>query len=253
MSNTLELIKHLTMREIKARYKQSFLGYFWVLLNPLFQILIMSFVFGFILKQNASGVPYPLFIYAAFLPWTFFSSATTGSMSALVEGGSLIKKIYFPREILILANILAKMIDMFLAFSLFIIMMIWYGIPFTFHILWFIPIFAIQFLFTFGISLILSVLNLFYRDIQYMYSLALQLLFYLTPIAYATEFFPDKYRWVFQINPLSVFINAYRQVLLGRAEPNWSSMAVGVVVAIVIFSLGYTFFKRMEGKFADVL
>jgi lipopolysaccharide transport system permease protein len=253
MNNNLELLKHLALREIKARYKQSFLGYFWVILNPLFQIIIMSFVYGFILKQTDIGVPYPLFLYAGLLPWLFFNNASTAGLNALVEGSSLIKKIYFPREILVLATIAAKAFDMILAFTIFFAMMAFYGLPLTVHALWFIPLFAIQVLFTFGVSLIISVLNLFYRDVQYLYTLILQLMFYMTPIVYATEFFPSQYRWIFQLNPLSVFINAYRQVLLAGSEPNWSSMIIGLLVAVVVFIVGYSFFKKMEGRFADVV
>lgn len=249
----LELIKHLTIREIKARYKQSFLGFFWIILNPFFQMVIMAFVFSFILRPTNLGIPYPLFLYAALLPWIFFNHATTSGMNALVDGAGLIKKIYFPREILVLSTILAKLFDMTLSFGIFFLMMLFYGEPITWHALLFIPIFFIQFLFTLGVALLLSVMNLFYRDIQYVYSLILQLGFYLTPIVYAVEFFPPEYRWIFKFNPLSVLINAYRQVLLAHDVPNLASMAVGILVAVVVFFVGYTFFKKMEGKFADIV
>ncbi|MEO6508384.1 MAG: ABC transporter permease [Patescibacteria group bacterium] len=248
-----ELIKHLTMREIKGRYKQSFLGFFWIILNPFFQMLIMSFVFSKIIQTGSLGVPYPIYIYAGLLPWTFFSLSLTSSMSVLVENASLIKKIYFPREILILATILAKAFDFLLSTVIFFILMIFFQVPLHAVALLFIPIFLIQILFTLGISLLLSSLNLLYRDIQYLFGLILTLWFYLTPVIYATEFFPENYRWIFKFNPMSVFINAYREVLLGGHLPNWGSLGVGVIIAFTIFGLSYILFKKLEGTFADIV
>lgn len=247
------LIKHLAKREIIVRYKQSFLGILWVVLNPFMQMLIMSFVFSYVFKYEFKGVPYPLFMYAGLLPWTLFGNSLNSGMGALIEGAGLLKKIYFPREVLILATLLAKTFDFFLSFSVFIVMMLFYHVPFTWHFFLFIPILFIQFLFMYGVSMILAVLNLFYRDIQYLVGLVLTLLFYLTPIVYQVESFPQKLRWIFQINPMSVFINAYRQVLLAHDVPKWESLGIGVIVSLVIFVIGYRFFKKMEGRFADVV
>lgn len=239
------------MREIKARYKQSFLGFFWIILNPFFQMIIMSFVFSNITRVSNLGVPYPIYLYAGLLPWTFFSSALNNSMSVLVEDASLIKKIYFPREVLILSTLFAKAFDFFLSTLIFFGLMIWFHIPFTPYLLLFIPIFAIQFLFTYSIALIVSALNLFYRDVQYLFTLIITLWFYLTPVLYAVEFFPPQYRWVFRINPMSVFINAYREVIFNRNFPNMSSLFIGIGISLVLFFVAFKIFKKLEGIFAD--
>ncbi len=248
-----ELIKHLTLREIKGRYKQSFLGFFWIVLNPFFQMIIMSFVFSKIMKVSNLGVPYPIFIYAGLLPWIFFTNSLTTSTRILVENSSLLKKIYFPREILVLSTILAKTFDFFLSAFIFLLLMFWFKVPLSAFILLFFPIFFIQFLFTFALSLLLASLNLFYRDIQYLLNLIITLWFYVTPVLYATEFFPEKYRWIFKINPMSVYINAYRQVVLAGNIPNWTSLSVGIIISLVIFVVSYRFFKKMEGVFADIV
>ncbi|NTU46254.1 ABC transporter permease [Candidatus Roizmanbacteria bacterium] len=248
-----ELIKHLTMREIKARYKQSFLGLFWVILNPFFQMLIMSFVFSHIMKVQNLGVPFPIFLYAGLLPWTFFANSISNSMSILPENGSLIKKIYFPREILIISTLLAKAFDFALSTIVFILLMFWFHIPFTAYMLLFIPLFALQFVFTLGISLLLSVMNLLYRDVQYLFTLILTLWFYLTPVIYSIDFFPEQYRWIFKINPMAVFINAYREVLLGGDAPNWASLGIGILVSGLLFIVAFSIFKKAEGMFADVV
>lgn len=248
-----ELIKHLTAREIKARYKQSFLGFFWIVLNPFFQMVIMSFVFSHIMRVQSLGVPYPIYLFAGLLPWLFFANSLVSSMGIFVDNASLIRKVYFPREILILSTLLAKTFDFFLASIVFILLMIWFHIPVTWFVILFFPIFLLQFLFTYGLALLLSTMNLFYRDVQYMINLILTLWFYLTPVLYAVEFFPEQYRWIFKINPMSVFINAYRQVLLGGSMPNLVSLSIGVLVALVIFYLSFRFFKKLEGTFADIV
>lgn len=248
-----ELLKHLALREIKSRYKQSFLGFFWVILNPFFQMLIMSFIFSYIIRFDTPGVPYPIFIFSGLLPWIFLSNATTSATDAFVENGSLIKKIYFPREIFVLASVAAKVIDFFLAYLLLLGMLLIYRIEFTPYMLYFIPIFIIQCIFIYALSLLLATLNLFYRDVKYLYVLILQLWFYVTPIIYATEFFPMKWRWIFKLNPMSVFINAYRQVLLNAAAPSLSSMLIATGMSLGILVCAYYVFKKLEGSFADIV
>jgi len=247
-----DLVKHLTMREIKARYKQSFLGLFWVVLNPFFQMLILSFVFSNIMRFSNLGVPYPVFLYAGLLSWVYFNTALSSSADVLVASAPLIKKIYFPREILVFSSLLAKTFDFFLSSILFIAMLLFFKITFTWYMLMFIPIFIIQFVFMYALGLLLASLNLFYRDVKFLFNLILTLWFYLTPVIYATEFFPEQYRWIFKINPMSVFINAYRQVLLTGSMPNWASLSIGVGISVILFILSYVLFKKLEGSFADV-
>jgi len=248
-----ELIKHLTEKEIKARYKQSFLGFFWVVLNPFFQMLIMSFIFSKVMRVSDLGVAYPIYVYAGLLPWLFFANSLQNATEELVENASLIKKIYFPREILILSALLAKTFDFALSSIIFIVLMFWYRVPLSPVMLLFIPLFMLQFLFTYGVSLLLAASNLFYRDVRYLFSLVITLWFYLTPVIYATEFFPTEYRWIFRINPMAVFINAYRQILLAHDWPNWQSLGIGILVSLVIFFISMRFFKKVEGMFADVV
>lgn len=248
------LLKKLTLREIKARYKQSFLGLFWVVLNPFFQMLIMSFVFSNILGRLSDiTVPYPVFLYAGLLPWTFFNLSLTSAMDVFNQNSSLIKKIYFPRQILVLSTMLAKAFDFVLASLIFFGLMIYFGVPFSWFIILFVPIYILHFIFTYSLALLLASLNLFYRDVQYLFSLILTLWFYLSPIIYSVEFFPERYRWIFKFNPMSVFINAYRQVLLGGAWPNWFSLGTGVLITVILFIFANIVFHRLQKEFADVV
>ena len=247
-----DLILELTLREIKARYKQSFLGFFWVILNPFFQMVILSFVFSKILRMSGLGVPYPIFLYAGLLPWVFFANALSSATNSLVSNASLIKQIYFPREILVLATLFAKAFDFFLSFVVFLILMVFFKVSFSPFMLFFFLIFFLEFIFAFGISLILAAFNLLFRDVQYLLNLVLTLWFYLTPVIYAPEFFPEKYRFIFKLNPMAVFINAYRKVLLGKGMPNFSSLFIALLLSFAIFYISYKLFKKLEGIMADV-
>jgi len=248
-----ELTRQLTIREIKSRYKQSFLGYAWVIFNPLAQMLIMSFVFSLILRIPSLNIPYPIFLFSALLPWNLFANSLSHAVNALVENAPLIKKIYFPREIFIQSTLMAKIIDFLLAALIFIVFAIYYKIIITWNILWIIPIFFIQELFTYGLALGLSAINLFYRDIQYLLSLVLILWMYLTPVIYPMEMVPEKYKLIFILNPMAVIINAYRQVILGGGSPNFISLTIALLVSLLVYLIGKQIFKKLEGLFADVV
>jgi lipopolysaccharide transport system permease protein len=248
-----ELLGQLTAREIKQRYKQSVLGYAWVILNPFFQMLVMAFVFSIIMRIPDLGVPYPIYLYAGLLPWTLFSNSLISSSNSLVDNAGLLTKIYFPREIFILSTILAKMVDFALACTIFIAFMFYYQIPVTWNIFWVIPIFLIQQLFTYAIALFLAAANLFYRDIQYLLGLILLIWMYLTPVIYATEFFPAKYQWIFKLNPMAVIINAYRQAILAGGIPNLQSLGLALLLSLGLLAITYKFFKKAEGVFADIV
>lgn len=252
-SRYLELTYELAGREVKARYKQSVLGYAWVILNPLAQMLVMAFVFGQIIRFPDLGVPYPLFLYAGLLPWNLLAGSLISATNSLVDNRSLLSKVYFPREIFIISALSSKTIDFLLASTVFIAFMVAYGTPVSWHVLWFIPIFLIQQLFTFGLALFLSAFNLFYRDIQYLLSLLLIIWMYLTPVIYPVELIPPAWRWIFSLNPMAVLINAYRQVVLGSGAPNLASLTLALVISLVLTFVGYRVFKRLEGVFADVV
>ena len=249
-----ELLWQLTAREVKSRYKQSVLGYFWVILSPLAQMLVMSFAFSIILRiptNAAANIPYSIFLFVGLLPWLFFNNSLSASTNSLVGSSNLITKIYFPRTILVLSTISAKFIDFLFSISVLVVYMVIYSIPVTWNILWVIPIFFIQQIFTLGLSLFTSAANLLYRDIQYLLNMIILLWFYATPIIYPADIVPEKYKFVFQVNPMAVIINAYRQVVLGGGEPKYSSLIIALAVSIIIFFIGFSYFKSREKIFAD--
>lgn len=249
-----ELLWQITAREVKARYKQSILGYFWVILNPLAQMLVMSFAFSIIMRvptNSTSNIPYSVFLFVALLPWNLFTNSLSSAASSLVNSGGLITKIYFPRTILVLATIIAKIIDFLFAISILIVYMIIYQLPINLNILWVIPIFFIQQIFTLGLSLFFAAANLLYRDIQYLLGMILLLWMYLTPVIYPADMVPEKYKIIYQLNPMAVIINAYRQVILGLSEPKYSSLIIALIVSFITLIIGFSYFKSREKIFAD--
>lgn len=249
-----ELLWQMVGREVKARYKQSVLGYFWVILNPLAQMLVMSFAFSIIMRiptYSSGHIPYSIFLFVALLPWTLFSNSLASASASLVGAGSLITKIYFPRTILVISTIIAKIIDYLFANSILVIYMIFYHMPININILWIIPIFFIQQIFTLGLSLFFSAANLLYRDVQYLLSMILLLWMYLTPVIYSADMIPTRYKILFQLNPLAVIINAYRQVILAGGPPKYSSLIIAFIVSTITLLIGLKYFKSREKIFAD--
>jgi lipopolysaccharide transport system permease protein len=249
-----ELLWQMVGREIKSRYKQSILGYFWVILNPLAQMLVMSFAFSVILRiptNSAEHIPYSIFLFTALLPWNLFATSLSFASNSLVNNSPLITKVYFPRTILVLASIISKLVDFVFALSILVIYMIAYQIPITLNILWVIPIFFIQQIFTIGLSLFLAAANLLYRDIQYLLTLLLLLWMYATPVIYPADLVPQKYQIIFQLNPMAVIINAYRQTILGGGAPNYISLSIAFVLSMLVLLFGLSYFKSREKIFAD--
>jgi ABC-type polysaccharide/polyol phosphate export permease len=248
-----QLLFELTKREIAQRYKQSILGYLWVISNPLIQMLVMSFVFSRLFQVAGYTVPYPLFLFAGLLPWTLFSSSLISGTNSLVTNAGLLSKIYFPRELLVTSVILAKIIDFFLSSLIFIILILFFRVPMTLSVAWVLPIFLIQNIFTYALSLFLSTMNLFYRDIQYVLNLVLFVWLYMTPVMYSIETFPPKDRWLLELNPMSILINSYRVAIFEGKSPQLMNLAIVSVLSILLLLIGFSFFKKMEGYFADVV
>ena len=247
------LVSQLVLREIKSRYKQSILGYAWVILNPFFQMLVLTFVFSLVIRVSSLGVPYAIFLYVALLPWNLFANSLTHSTNSLVSNAQLIKKIYFPRELFVIATIAAKVVDFTLASSILVLFMLYFRVHVNLNLLWVFPIFGIQLLFTYGLALVLAALNLLYRDIQYLLNLVILLWMYLTPVLYPMEMVPDQYRFIFRLNPMAVLINAYREVIINGGVPKLSSLLIAFGTSILTVLFGTWFFKKLERIFADVV
>jgi len=246
-----DLLWHMTVRHLRGQYKQSVLGYAWAFVNPLSQMLILTFVFSTILRFQSEGLPYPLFLFVGLIPWMFFSGAVSSATESVVGAAGLVTKVYFPREVLPTAAVFTKLVD--LAFGLVILgaLMIYYGEPPELTSWWLPVLFAIHTVFILGLSYPLAALNLFFHDVRFLVGVALTLWFYLTPVLYPVDLVPERYQIVYDLNPNSLFINAYRRVLLHGESPGLEKVLLGLAIAVVTFLIGYYLFKRMEPTFAD--
>ena len=248
-----ELLYSITMREVLVRYKQSFLGIAWAILQPLAMMVIFTIVFSRLIRVPSDGIPYPIFSYSALLPWSFFSSSLSFAIPSLVNNANLIKKTYFPREIFPCASILAASVDFGIAACIFILMMIYYRVSFTWNILYVVPLVIIQFIFTLGISLFAAAVNVRYRDVKYALPLLLQVWMYITPVIYPISMVPIHLRTIYMLNPMTGLIDGYRRSCLLGLAPNFNYFGVTIVVTVVVFFLSYWYFKKEEMTFADIV
>jgi lipopolysaccharide transport system permease protein len=247
-----ELLYYFIWRDIKVRYKQTGLGIAWAIIQPLFAMMIFTVIFGKLAKIPSEGIPYPLFSYAAILPWTLFSEGLTRSTTSMTSNANIMTKVYFPRLILPIAGILSPLIDFFIAFIILIFLMLIYGFMPSINIL-FLPAFLLLLLLTsLSVGLWLSSLNVQYRDFQYTLPFLIQLWLYSSPIVYSSNLIPAKYQTIYGFNPMAGVIEGFRWLLLGTPPPNQMILFSAFVVIVLLVS-GIFYFKRMEQYFADIV
>jgi len=248
-----ELVYFLVWRDLKVRYKQTVLGVVWAVLQPLVTVIIFTFIFGRLAALPSEGVPYPVFALAGLLPWQLFSAAVSGSSNSLVGSANLITKVYFPRLLIPIGAVVSTLADFGISCVLLVLLMAWYRIaPGAGVVL--LPLFVVQaIVLAFAIGLWASALNVRYRDVQYAMPFAMQVLLFISPVAYSAALVPaGKMRLLYALNPLVGPIQGFRWALLGASAP-WPFLWSSVIVTLVLLVGGLFFFKRMEDSFADVV
>ncbi len=253
LSGHFDLLLTLSLHRIKVRYKQSALGILWAILQPALMMVVYTVVFSIVASIPSEGMPYSLFVFAALLPWTFFSNSLTGASNCLVAHNQLITKVYFPREILPLTYVIAGICDLLFAGLVLVAMMLWFQIAFTWTLLWVIPISIVMALFTFGLSLILSILQASYRDIGLAMPLLMQLWMFASLVVYPLSSAPEKWQGYFRFNPMAAVVENFRRVVVQGQPPDLPSLAVGTVVTLILLPAAYAFFKYREATLADVI
>ena len=240
-------------RIIRGRYQQSILGGLWAILVPTATALIFSVIFTFFIPVNTGDVPYLVFSYTAMVPWTLFSASITDMVDSLTGNMNLVSKIYFPREILPIASLLARLVDALIAFILLAILMWYFGMQVKVDGLLFLPfVLLIQISLALGIGFIGGALNVFYRDMRHVFVLGLQLWFYASPIVYPVSVVPENLKFIYFLNPMAGVLEAYRDVLLYQSLPG-TNIFISAGVAVIVLLLGYWLFKRAEFQFADII
>lgn len=248
-----ELLWVLTVRELKVRYKQTFLGIAWAIVQPLSLMLIFTLVFSYFTSINSEGIPYPVFSYVALLPWTFFQTAVQFGSMSVVNNSGLVTKIWFPREILPLSNVLAALIDFSVAGLLLVGLLLYYRLPLSAQLGWILLLIPLQFVITAGLALLTAALVVLFRDLKFVIPLALQILFYATPVIYSINIIPDKFFKLILSNPLTGLIDSYRQIILFNQPPNFYHLISSVAGGAILLIVGYWFYKRVDKKFADII
>lgn len=246
-----ELIANFAAREILSKYKQAALGVTWAVLQPLMQLLTMTLVFSYFARVPSEGFPYPLYLFCGLLPWLYFSNSLNRGVTCLLNQRGLITKIYFPRECIVLASLIAAIVDLLFASLVYVALLMYYGHYPSLTWLYAIPVFVIQTMLALGLMLILAPLNAFYRDVGQMMPFVLQLWMYLTPIMYPTMLIPEQYRDWFALNPMVGIIEAYRDAMLRHETPDPTQIGYSAAVALIALLVGYVVFKKIELKIAD--
>lgn len=248
-----ELLVFLAWRDVSVRYKQTLLGAAWAIIQPFLTMLVFSLFFGRLGKIPSDGVPYPIFAYAALLPWQYFANSLSGSADSLVGSANLLSKIYFPRLVIPIASVLPAVIDFALAFIILLVMMLFYGIVPTWNVIW-LPVFLLLALITaLGAGLWLSAMNVQYRDIRYTIPFITQFWMFASPVAYPSSLVPDQWRPLYGLNPMAGVIEGFRWALLGTNTGPGPMIAISVVMGLGLLVSGALYFRRMEKTFADVV
>jgi lipopolysaccharide transport system permease protein len=248
-----ELLYFLTRRDISVRYKQTVLGAAWAIIQPFFTMVVFSLFFGRLAKMPSDGIPYPIFSYAALVPWTFFANGITQSSNSLVGSANLIKKVYFPRLAIPIATVLSGVVDFVLAFIVLLGMMSYYGIAPTMNILWLPLLLLLALVTSLGVGLWFSALNVQFRDVRYTVPFVTQFWMFATPIAYPGSLLSEPWRTLYGLNPMVGVVEGFRWALLGTTPAPGAIVATSSLVALTLLIGGAFYFRRMERKFADVV
>lgn len=247
------LLYFLIWRDIKVRYKQTALGAAWAIIQPVMTMVVFSLFFGKLGKMPSDGIPYPIFSFAALVPWIFFANGLTQASNSLVGSSNLIKKVYFPRLSIPIAVVLSGAVDFALSFLVLLVMMLYYGIVPTLNILWLPAFLLLTLIASLGVSLWLSALNVEFRDVRYVVPFIVQFWLFATPIAYSSKLLPEPWRTVYGLNPMVGVVEGFRWALLGTKTRPGPMIAVSSVVAILVLVGGAYYFRRMEKTFADLV
>jgi len=247
-----ELLFVLTQRDIKVRYKQTVLGVAWAVIQPLLTMILFSVIFGKLAKIPSDGLPYPIFVYAGLLPWMFFANAISQSSSSLIGSSQLVSKVYFPRLIIPLSSVGSGLIDFAVSGVILLILMLWYGIGWSLHLLA-VPLLVFAVIFTaLGVGTLLSALTVSYRDFRYIIPFMVQFWMYATPVVYPASMFPEKWQWLLFINPMAGLIEGFRSAFLNQPF-DWQGISISLAVSVIIFLAGVMYFEKVERRFADII
>jgi lipopolysaccharide transport system permease protein len=247
-----ELLWVLTTRDIRVRYKQTVLGAAWAIVRPFLTMVIFSVVFGQLAKMPSDGYPYPVFVYAGLLPWIFFSAAISTSGQSLVGSANLVSKVYFPRLIIPLSSVGAGLVDLLISTGILLLMMLWYGVGWSWHLLAAPLLLAALIVTALGIGTLLSALTVAYRDFTHLTPFLVQIWLYVTPVIFPVSLVPERWQWLLYLNPMTGLVEGFRSAFLGKPF-DLTGIGISLAIAIVILIVGVAYFEKVERRFADII
>src|SRR6267142_1237251 len=248
-----ELLYFFVWRDLKVRYKQTVIGAAWAVLQPVLTMLVFSLFFGKLAKIPSQGLPYPIFYYCALLPWMYFATAMQASTNVVVEQQRVSTKVYFPRVVLPISSVLSGLLDFAISFVVFAAMMVYYRIVPTKAVIW-LPAFTLLAILTaLGVGLWLSALNALYRDVRYVLPFLVQFWMFASPVAYPSSLVPEKWRWLYGLNPMAGVIEGFRWALTGHGQPPGILLAASSGAVVLLVFSGFVYYHAMEGTIADVV
>lgn len=248
-----DLLSLLVWRDFSSRYRQSILGVGWAIVRPVLSVLVFTVIFGMVAKLPSDGIPYPLFSFAAMMPWLYFANALTNATNSVVVNGGLLTKVYFPRVVLPLASVASGLADLGIQFVLLLGLMFWYGVAPGWTLL-VMPLFVLEcMVVSLALGLWLTALNVKYRDVGHLVPFLVQIWMYMSPIVYASSLVPERWRALYSLNPMVGVIDGFRWAVLGQSSPDWQILAISFAVVLLLFVTGLFYFRRVEETFADII
>ncbi len=244
-----ELLKTSISKDVRGKYKNSVLGIIWSFLNPLLQIAVYAIVFPLIMRSNLPN--YTVFLCCGLIPWNFFSSAISRTSFTMIENGNIIKKVYFPRQILPLSVVTSEAVNFVISTIIILAFVLGYGMGISKFIIFYPLVLLVQYLLLIGISFVVSSITVYFRDLQHFIGILLQLLFYATPIVYASNTIPENFQWILKFNPMTYVINGYRDIFYYQQTPDLVSIAIVLGISIVTCLVGYMIFNKLQKRFAE--
>lgn len=249
-----ELLFFLSWRDILVRYKQTVIGILWAVLRPVLNTIVFVFVFSRLAKMPGEGIPYPILVFSAMLPWQFFASALTDASNSLIGNANMISKVYFPRMVMPASAVIVAFVDFLISFAILLLMMLWYGIGPTWRLLALFPLTGIAFLAAFGSGLWLAALNVEYRDFRYVLPFLVQFGLYLSPVGYSSNAVPEEWRIFYSMNPMVGVIDGFRWSVTGVSSFfYWPGFLVSLLLVVLIAASGFWYFRKTERSFADII
>lgn len=244
-----EFLKSNVKKDIRGKYKGSFLGVLWSFINPLLSVLVYAIVFPYIMRIKVDN--YLIYLITGIIPWTFFTSSINMGLISVLSNADIIKKVYFPRIILPISTVTSCLVNFLISCLIIVLFCLGSGLGISFQILWLPLIALIQYVMLLGFTFILSAIEMYMRDIEHIVNFILSMAFYVTPILYTPDIFPEKLAWVLKVNPMAYLVNAYRSIFFYQKMPDLIGIGVVSIFSIFLFGIGYLIFEKLQKGFAE--